>query len=654
MNKTISTLIIGGMIFSSAAQAGMIRDGVWQIEEGDQLKAILKTALPDQPLRQKRLQRLSKLLNKQAFDTKGNLVVGQTLRLPGVKMPSNEAAPVADSVGKVLITNGPAVAKNTDGKTRTLQRGSEIRQGDTIETKGARAQVRFSDGSLLALRPNTEFKVEEYSFNGKQDGSERGIYRLIKGGFRTISGVIGKTNKDNYEVRTPVATIGIRGTHYGITLCIAGSCADQGLADGLYGGVVDGAVQASNSGGTQQFGNDEYFLISDINSLAQELLAPPGVIFDDPASPPQTSENQQEEGDKKTKLERKAEAVVKAILKDKRPDFDGTLDDEQIREIIRQIREQIGEVAGTLSQPQHPTLPDDNSPTPDGTGISFSFIGETPNPLNPGVIESVSESGVHDADGPLRFTMSQLGSHSNALRGISFEKLEGNTAKIIASLIGTDVANLSDTGVSSALGFTWGRWSNTPLKGEATGGATIEKTPINGFNYVIADGSKLFTNATALNNFASSNGINSFSRFDGVNARDLSGNTPTEATGGNFAINFGTQMLSFNITEDINNTQYTLHTGTAGNQFIDYTNLVIPGNNADLRGTCSGSAGSDCQGIFNLSGEASFLFTNGVTPTAGPPAIGVGVTYAGHGTNHNGETVGISGADIFIGTGLGQ
>ena len=48
-------------------------------------------------------------------------------------------------------------------------------------------------------------------------------------------------------IATPVATIGIRGTHYGLVLCTDGSCETDGtnLADGLYGGVVDGAVVAT-------------------------------------------------------------------------------------------------------------------------------------------------------------------------------------------------------------------------------------------------------------------------------------------------------------------------------------------------------------------------------------------------------------------------
>lgn len=57
--------------------------------------------------------------------------------------------------------------------------------------------------------------------------TSRAFFRLVKGGFRSVSGLIGKVNQDDYRVSTPVATIGIRGTRYGARLC-QGDCADWG------------------------------------------------------------------------------------------------------------------------------------------------------------------------------------------------------------------------------------------------------------------------------------------------------------------------------------------------------------------------------------------------------------------------------------------
>jgi len=143
------------------------------------------------------------------------------------------------AAGKIEFSVGNVVALNTTGGSRTLSRGTEINAGDTIQTQDGRAQVRFSDGGYISLQPNTVFKVEDYNFSGKADGSEKSFFSLVRGGLRAITGAIGHgSNKTAYRVDTPVATIGIRGTEY--------------LAqfdNKLLVKVGDGAVYLQNSGG---------------------------------------------------------------------------------------------------------------------------------------------------------------------------------------------------------------------------------------------------------------------------------------------------------------------------------------------------------------------------------------------------------------------
>ena len=180
--------------------------------------------------------------------------------------------------GRVIFTTNNLSAKSDDGSARTLRRGSSIYAGDTLITGvGGITQVRMLDGGLLALRKNTTFKIEEFAYQTPED---RSFFALLRGGFRTITGKLGKKDKNNYQVRTPVATIGIRGTHYGLRLCVEQDCADEGIdKDGLYGGVVDGAIGTQNTSGAHEFGNDEYFYVADQNARAESLLAPPGVVF---------------------------------------------------------------------------------------------------------------------------------------------------------------------------------------------------------------------------------------------------------------------------------------------------------------------------------------------------------------------------------------
>jgi hypothetical protein len=118
------------------------------------------------------------------------------------------------AAGKVEFASGGAAVQSADGSSKVLAKGMDIDTGDTILTGPGRAQIKFTDGGYMSFQPDTQFKVEDYNYNGKQDGTEKGFFRLIEGGLRAVTGLVGKQNKTNYRVATPVATIGIRGTYF--------------------------------------------------------------------------------------------------------------------------------------------------------------------------------------------------------------------------------------------------------------------------------------------------------------------------------------------------------------------------------------------------------------------------------------------------------
>src|SRR5262245_12545897 len=105
-----------------------------------------------------------------------------------------------------------ATVAGLDGREQPLQRGAELDNGDTVRTSDGRAQLRFSDGAYVSLQPDSEFAIRDYRFDGRTDGTERGFFGLLKGAMRTVSGLVGRVNRDQYQITTPTATIGIRGT----------------------------------------------------------------------------------------------------------------------------------------------------------------------------------------------------------------------------------------------------------------------------------------------------------------------------------------------------------------------------------------------------------------------------------------------------------
>lgn len=117
--------------------------------------------------------------------------------------------------GRVQFVHGKVQLTTAAGVTHAIKKGEAVNEGDTLlSSPSASAQIRMEDGGMVAMRPDTRLKIDRFSFDGEQDGTERSFFSLFKGGFRAITGKIGKKNKANYRIITPATTIGIRGTDH--------------------------------------------------------------------------------------------------------------------------------------------------------------------------------------------------------------------------------------------------------------------------------------------------------------------------------------------------------------------------------------------------------------------------------------------------------
>lgn len=179
-------------------------------------------------------------------------ILALVLALP---LPALAAANVEFAVGDVQAVNAVGVA-------RSLGKGARIVSSETIRTTDGRVQLRFDDGAIISLQPNTEFRIDNFRFSGQQDGKERGFFSLLKGGLRALTGLVGRVNKDAYKVTTSVATIGIRGTEY--TLAYLG-------AESVAISTGEGAVEVCNGAGCTILVSGDSAIIEGANGAARRV-----------------------------------------------------------------------------------------------------------------------------------------------------------------------------------------------------------------------------------------------------------------------------------------------------------------------------------------------------------------------------------------------
>lgn len=223
----------------------------------------------------------------------------------------------AQTVGTVTHLSGPMMAKKANGAVKVLVVKSEVENGDTLVTeKNTYAQIKFIDNGQITLRPGTTFKIENYAYDeGKPDGDAEHL-ELVKGGLRSVTGLLGKRNKEKFALKTPNATIGIRGTTFiaqyvppppvvgpdsvkpagdaspvkpGINAAVGSTPVPvpggvPPLAPGLHLQVTDGAIVVTNSGGALGFQAGQFGFVP--NMKVPPIIVPqnPGIQFVPPPS----------------------------------------------------------------------------------------------------------------------------------------------------------------------------------------------------------------------------------------------------------------------------------------------------------------------------------------------------------------------------------
>jgi hypothetical protein len=115
-------------------------------------------------------------------------------------------------IGSVVKARGN-IASVLRSLPRTLREGSDVKFLDTILTgDDTRAEIVLIDDSQLSIGDNSELTIDEMVYEPGKKG--RGVLTLARGVFRMVSGKINKHDGGTLTLRTPVATIGVRGTDF--------------------------------------------------------------------------------------------------------------------------------------------------------------------------------------------------------------------------------------------------------------------------------------------------------------------------------------------------------------------------------------------------------------------------------------------------------
>lgn len=182
------------------------------------------------------------------------------------------SAEVNDKAGKTIMVKGGVTAFDiSKNSQRSLKRRDPIFGFEKVQTESeGRAQFAMVDGGLLSIKPNSEVQIASYKYD---ETTKKGsaVIELVKGGLRSISGQI-KRHGGDYRIKTPLGSIGIRGTHFELEL----------VDDEMFIAVWDGSIELTMDGpqglnSPIAFGADQPFSFGKISTdgeVTQFITAP--------------------------------------------------------------------------------------------------------------------------------------------------------------------------------------------------------------------------------------------------------------------------------------------------------------------------------------------------------------------------------------------
>jgi len=236
------------------------------------------------------------------------------------------AAQAGQTVGTVANLSGVLTVRKADGSTRILAQKSAVEVGDTlISTAHVYASIRLTDDSDLLLRPATRLQITEFAYDESSPDGNHATLILTEGGIRLTPGLPGLRGDQHVVVRTPNGDIAagnatftaqymppsqksgaaaygpavtyarlVRTQRSPLLLRVQNVPSSSGLNPGLYVQVLDGMINVSNGGGTQNFAAGQFGFTPSFTQPPVILPANPGLQFTPPpsfSSSSQTTQN---------------------------------------------------------------------------------------------------------------------------------------------------------------------------------------------------------------------------------------------------------------------------------------------------------------------------------------------------------------------------
>jgi hypothetical protein len=188
----------------------------------------------------------------------------------------------AQSAGRFIVVVGDVQVLGRDGAARPAVRDTELEQGESIVTgANSLAQLRMNDGGAISVRPETQLKLDTFKYTEGGGADDSFLVSVLKGGLRTLTGLIARSRPNNFLIATPAVTIGVRGTDFEVVHVLQQATPDA--PPGTYNRVYDGITTVQNQAGPLALvSRNETAFVPLGGNVRPVLVTPPVSLFGKP------------------------------------------------------------------------------------------------------------------------------------------------------------------------------------------------------------------------------------------------------------------------------------------------------------------------------------------------------------------------------------
>jgi len=121
------------------------------------------------------------------------------------------------SIGDVIEQKGNSMIERQGGEELAVDQGTGVESYDTVKTANGRTAIQFVDDTRVDVTEHSKLLIDEFVYDPNTKTGALSIKAAL-GTVRYASGQIAKNSRQNIKIKTPTATIAVRGTDFSMSV----------------------------------------------------------------------------------------------------------------------------------------------------------------------------------------------------------------------------------------------------------------------------------------------------------------------------------------------------------------------------------------------------------------------------------------------------